>query len=224
MKTSPKPKAPVHRYQIALVEDQPEVCRHWKELIGAFDDFQCVATCASGEEALRVLPEIKPDLVLMDIFLPRMSGIECTARLKEALPQTPVLMLTASDNEDLVFPAFEVGADGYLAKHIRPAELRTALLDVLKGGVPMTSGIARRVVAYFRDRAKKRGEKVTLSARESEVLMLLSKGYANKEIADKLGLGIETVQSYLKHIYRKMRVHSRSEALVKYLSAENIQP
>ena len=224
MKTSPKPSAPVRRYQIALVEDQPEVCRHWKELIGAFDDFQCVATCTSGEEALKVLPKIKPDLVLMDIFLPRMSGIECTARLKEALPQTPVLMLTASDNEDLVFPAFEVGADGYLAKHIRPAELRTALLEVLKGGVPMTSGIARRVVAYFRDRAKKRGEKVTLSARESEVLMLLSKGYSNKEIADQLGLGIETVQSYLKHIYRKMHVHSRSEALVKYLSGESIQP
>jgi DNA-binding NarL/FixJ family response regulator len=224
MKTSPKPSAPVRRYQIALVEDQSEVCRHWKELIGSFDDFQCVGTCASGEEALKVLPEIKPDLVLMDIFLPRMSGIECTARLKEALPQTPVLMLTASDNEDLVFPAFEVGADGYLAKHIRPAELRTALLEVLNGGVPMTSGIARRVVAYFRDRAKKRGERVTLSARESEVLMLLSKGYSNKEIADKLGLGIETVQSYLKHIYRKMHVHSRSEALVKYLSGENIQP
>jgi DNA-binding NarL/FixJ family response regulator len=224
MKTSPKPKAPVQRYQIALVEDQPEVCRHWKELIGAFDDFHCVGTCTSGEEALKVLPEIKPDLVLMDIFLPRMSGIECTARLKEALPQTPVLMLTASDNEDLVFPAFEVGADGYLAKHIRPAELRTALLEVLKGGVPMTSGIARRVAAYFRDRAKLRGEKVALSARESEVLMLLSKGYANKEIADKLGLGIETVQTYLKHIYRKMHVHSRSEALVKYLSGESIQP
>jgi DNA-binding NarL/FixJ family response regulator len=224
MKTSPKPKAPVQRYQIALVEDQPEVCRHWKELIGSFDDFQCVGTCASGEEALRVLPKIKPDLVLMDIFLPRMSGIECTARLKEALPQTPVLMLTASDNEDLVFPAFEVGANGYLAKHIRPAELRTALLEVLNGGVPMTSGIARRVTAYFRDRAKLRGEKVALTARESEVLMLLSKGYANKEIADKLGLGIETVQTYLKHIYRKMHVHSRSEALVKYLSGENIQP
>jgi DNA-binding NarL/FixJ family response regulator len=224
MKTNPKPKATVLRYQIALVEDQPEVCRRWKELIESFDDFQCVGTCASGEEALKVLPEIKPDLVLMDIFLPRMSGIECTARLKEALPQTPVLMLTASDNEDLVFPAFEVGADGYLAKHIRPAELRTALLEVLDGGVPMTSGIARRVVAYFRDRAKKRGEKVSLSARESEVLMLLSKGYSNKEIADKLGLGIETVQSYLKHIYRKMHVHSRSEALVKYLSAESIQP
>jgi DNA-binding NarL/FixJ family response regulator len=200
------------------------VCRHWKELIGAFDDFQCVCTCASGEEALKVLPKIKPHLVLMDIFLPRMSGIECTARLKEALPQTPVLMLTASDNEDLVFPAFEVGANGYLAKHIRPTDLRAALLDVLSGGVPMTSGIARRVAAYFRDRAKMRGEKVALTARESEVLMLLSKGYSNKEIAHELGLGLETVQTYLKQIYRKMHVHSRAEALVKYLSGENMQP
>jgi DNA-binding NarL/FixJ family response regulator len=225
MKTSHTPEAPVpQRYLIALVEDQPEVCKHWKELLDSFDDFNCVRTCASGEEALKVLPAVRPDLVLMDIFLPRMSGIECTVRLKELLPQTLVLMLTASDNEDLVFPAFEAGADGYLAKHIRSAELRTALLNVLHGGAPMSSGIARRVVAYFRERAKKRDQTAALTARETEVLLLLSKGYSNKEIADKLALSVDTVQCYLKHVYRKLHVRSRTEALLKYLRSEHPQP
>ena len=225
MNTSTAPTAPVpQRYRIALVEDHPAVCQQWVHLLKSFEDFECVRICASGEDAIKVLPDIKPDLVLMDIFLPRMSGIECTLRLKQILPQTLVLMLTASDNEDLVFPAFEAGANGYLAKHIRASELRTALLDVLKGGAPMTSGIARRVVAYFRERAKKRDQAVALSAREHEVLILLSKGYSNKEIADKLALSLETVQSYLKHVYSKLHVRSRTEALLKYLSAEHPQP
>jgi DNA-binding NarL/FixJ family response regulator len=221
---SPQPSAPAPRHKLALVEDQPEMRAHWTQLLGSFPEFECVCACASGEEALRLIPPASPDLVLMDIFLPRMSGIECTARLRELLPQVQVLMLTASDNEDLVFPAFEAGASGYLAKQIRSADLHVALLDAVKGGVPMTSGIARRVVAYFRDRAQKRNEATPLSAREQEVLMLLAKGYSNKEIAGKLGLGLETVQSYLKQIYRKMHVRSRSEAIIKYLSAENTQP
>jgi DNA-binding NarL/FixJ family response regulator len=219
-----QPAASPSRHKLALVEDLPEMRAHWTQLLGSFPEFECVCACASGEEALRMLPQANPDLVLMDIFLPRMSGIECTARLRELLPQVQILMLTASDNEDLVFPAFEAGASGYLAKQIRSTDLHAALLDAVKGGVPMTSGIARRVVAYFRDRAQKRSETTPLSPREQEVLMLLSKGYSNKEIAGKLGLGLETVQSYLKQIYRKMHVHSRSEAIIKYLSAENTQP
>ena len=216
--------APTPRCKLALVEDQPEMRAHWTQLLGSFDGFDCVCACASGEEALRLIPPAQPDLVLMDIFLPRMSGIECAARLKHAMPSVQILMITASDNEDLVFPAFEAGASGYLAKHIRADDLHAALLDAMKGGVPMTSGIARRVAAYFRDRAKKRSETTPLSPREQEVLMLLSKGYSNKEIAGQLGLGLETVQSYLKQIYRKMHVHSRSEAIIKYLSAEGPQP
>lgn len=143
---------------IALVEDQEEIRQSLVQLLAGFSGFKCVCTCASGEEALKELPRINPDVVLMDIFLPRMSGIECTARLKDKLPDALILILTASDDEDLVFPALEAGADGYLLKQVEPAKLRAALLELLTGGVPMTSSIARRVMGYFRDKAKSRGQ------------------------------------------------------------------
>lgn len=148
-----------------------------------------------------------------------MSGIECTARLKAALPRLRILILTASDDEDLVFPALEAGADGYLLKQARPEELRAALIDVLHGGVPMTSGIARRVAAFFRDRAKGRDELTHLSAREQQVLLLLSRGYSNKEIASELSLSVDTIHNYIKHVYEKMHVRSRAEAVAKYMTA-----
>ena len=151
-----------HRCKIALVEDLPEIRDNLSQLIGTFPEFQCVCACASGEEALKKIPPAHPDVVLMDIFLPRMSGIECTSRLKVLLPDTRILILTASDDDEMVFPALEAGADGYLLKQAEPASLRTALLDLLKGGVPMTSGIARRVVDYFRSRAKSRDQIVHL--------------------------------------------------------------
>jgi DNA-binding NarL/FixJ family response regulator len=205
--------------RVALVEDQREIRENWARLIASFPDFSCVCMCSSGEEALRLIPEAKPDVILMDIFLPRMSGIECTARLKEELPQSQILILTAADDDEMVFPALEAGADGYLLKQAKPAELRAALLDVLNGGVPMTSGIARRVAEYFRERAKVRDELVHLSAREKEVLAMLSKGYSNKEIAEKLSLSVETIHGYLKHVYEKMHVRSRAEAVAKYMSS-----
>jgi DNA-binding NarL/FixJ family response regulator len=177
--------------------------------------------CSSGEEAMRLIPPLQPDVVLMDIFLPRMSGIECTARLKGLLPKTRILILTAADDEEMVFPALEAGADGYLLKQARPADLRDALNEVLNGGVPMTSGIARRVVEYFREKAKVRDEVVNLSTREKEVLLLLSKGYSNKEIAAKLTLSVETIHGYLKHVYEKLHVRSRAEAVAKYMSSKS---
>src|ERR1700749_3568750 len=149
------PKAPV---RIALVEDQREVRESWTRLIASFDDFECVCTCTSAEEALRVLPTVKPNAVLMDIYLPRMSGIECTSRLKALMPQTRVVMLTAVDDDEMIFMALEAGADGYLLKRTKPMDLRAALLDVLAGGAPMTSEIARRVVESFRHRPKARDE------------------------------------------------------------------
>jgi DNA-binding NarL/FixJ family response regulator len=205
--------------KVVLVEDQQEIRERWTRLLESFGDFRCVCACSSGEEALRAIPAAQPDIVLMDIFLPGMSGIECTARLKGLLPQTQILILTASDDEEMVFPALEAGADGYLLKQSRPADLRQALLDALKGGVPMTSGIARRVAEYFRRRAQLRDEMVRLSPREKEVLAMLSKGYSNKEIATHLSLGVETIHGYLKHVYEKMHVRSRSEAVAKYLSS-----
>lgn len=205
--------------KIALVEDQQEIRDSLLRLLRPFGEFQFVCACASGEEALKQIPASAPDVVLMDIFLPGMSGIECTARLKALIPAARILILTASDDEDLVFPALEAGADGYLLKQVEPAVLRTALLDLLKGGVPMTSGIARRVVEYFRGKAKSRDQLANLSPREKELLILLSKGYSNKEIADKLSLSVETIHGYLKNVYGKMHVHSRAEAVAKYMAS-----
>ena len=216
MTRSASTPSPVHR--VALVEDRREVREQWASLLNGFEGFSCVCACSSGEEALHVIPPLKPDIVLMDIFLPRMSGIECTVRLKALLPESRVLILTASDDEEMVLPALEAGADGYLLKHSAPGELHHALLDVLHGGVPMTSGIARRVAGFFRRRGEVRHETARLSQRETEVLDLLAKGFVNKEIADKLSLSVETIRSYLKNIYEKMHVHSRAEAVAKYIT------
>lgn len=208
---------------VALVEDQPKVRESWTRLINSFPDFKCICACTTGEEALRVIPTEPPDVVLMDIFLPRMSGIECTGRLKELLPQTQIVILTAMDDQELVFLALEAGADGYLLKRTKPSDLRMALLDVLGGGAPMTSQIARRVIESFRQKAKFRDESTRLSVREEQILVLLSQGYSNKLIADKLDLSIDTVCSHLKHVFNKLHVNSRTEAVVRYMASKSSQ-
>lgn len=216
------PITPAHPLTIVLVEDKPDVRASWVKLLASFPDFNCVAECATGEEALRVIPTLKPDVVLMDIFLPRMSGIECTARLKMVLPKLPIVILTTSDDDEVVFRALEAGADGYLLKRTKPSELRSALLDAMSGGAPMTSEIARRVVESFRQKGRSRDDTISLTAREEEILVLLTKGYSNKEIADRISLSIETVRSHLKHIYEKMHVRSRAEAVARYMSAGRV--
>ncbi len=217
-KKSAAQTAAAPKTRIALVEDQPDVRENWAALINSFPEFECVCACVSGEEALREIPGHKPDVVLMDIFLPRISGIECTARLKELLPETQIIILTAMDDQELIFLALEAGADGYLLKRTTPADLRQALLDVVRGGSPMSSEIARRVVESFRRKTKAKDEDLKLSAREEEILVLLSKGYPNKAIADKLGLSVETIYSHLKRVYEKLHVHSRTEAVIRYLA------
>lgn len=221
-----KPQQPVSvaaaRCKVALVEDQAGIRESWVELIGSFQDFFCTAICSSGEEALQIIPAAEPDVILMDIYLPGISGIECTARLKRLLPETQIIILTAVADEELIFSALEAGADGYLLKRTKPADLRAALLEVMNGGAPMTSVIARRVVRYFRQKRKTTvGEGVSLTAREEEVLSLLSKGHSNKEIADMLSLRLDTISSYLKVIYRKMHVRSRTEAVARYLTSRS---
>src|ERR1051326_6628986 len=131
--------------RVALVEDQEDLCRSWVQIIQSFGGFDCVCTCPSAEEAVRMIPEVRPDAILMDIRLPGMSGIECTSRLKDLLPATPVVILTVLDDDELIFRALQDGADGYLLKRSKQAELRAALLEVLNGGAPMSSAIARRV-------------------------------------------------------------------------------
>jgi DNA-binding NarL/FixJ family response regulator len=201
---------------VALVEDQLELCRSWVRIIESFDGFKCPCTCASAEEALSAIPDACPDVVLMDIRLPRMSGIECTSRLKELLPATPIVILTVLDDDELIFRALEAGADGYLLKRSKPADLQAALLEVLAGGAPMSSAIARRVVRSFRRPPVNPCNKAPLSPRETEALGLLSCGLSNKEIADQMRLSIETVRSYLKTIYEKLHVHCRTEAVMRY--------
>jgi len=207
--------------KVALVEDQPKVRDNWTRLLNSFPDLKCICACKTGEEALKVIPEAAPDVVLMDIFLPRMSGIECTAKLKELLPRTQIVILTAMDDEELVFMALEAGADGYLLKRTKPADLRAALLDVLGGGAPMTSEIARRVIQTFRSKSKTRDESLRLSVREEQILVLLSKGLSNKMIAEQLEISIDTVCHHLKHVFEKMHVSSRTEAVVRYMASKN---
>jgi DNA-binding NarL/FixJ family response regulator len=222
MKPNLTPAAPATKplVKVVLVEDKPGVRESWTKLINSLPGFSCIHSCVSGEDALRVIPSLNPNVILMDIFLPRMSGIECTARLKLQLPKLQILMLTAVEDDELVFMALQAGADGYLLKRTTPEDLRAAMLDVLGGGAPMTSEIARRVVESFRRAAKSPKPAVNLSAREEEVLILLSKGYSNKEIASQLSIGNETVGSHLKHIYEKMHVRSRAEAVARYITGK----
>ena len=213
----PANKPPI---RVALVEDQRDLRESWSHLIDSFPEFSCVCACGSGEEAVKLVPAARPDIILMDIFLVRMSGIECTARLKATLPGVRIVMLTASIDDELVFLALEAGADGYLLKRTQPEELREALIDVLGGGAPMTSEIARLVVASFKQKSRQREATIHLSAREEETLVLLSKGYSNKEIADHLSVSIETVRSHLRNAYEKLHVRSRAEAVGRYMASQ----
>ncbi len=225
MKTAPYQAEPLLNAvkRVVLVEDRKELCKQWVGIIETFEDMECAGTCSSGEEALEQIPQINPDVVLMDIRLPQMSGIECTWRLKELLPTTPIVILTVLDDDELIFRALEAGADGYLLKRSKPSDLRAALLDVLNGGAPMSSAIARRVVCSFK-RPSTTLANVQLSAREAEVLKFLSRGFSNKEIADQTELSVETVRTYLKSIYKKLHVRSRTEAVLRCGPSRPVNP
>jgi DNA-binding NarL/FixJ family response regulator len=209
--------------RIALVEHLRGVRERWARLIDAMPHFKCVGAFASGEEALRRLPGKKVEVVLMDIRLPRMSGIVCTARLKPLLPGTPILMFTALADSGTVLRALAAGADGYLLKRSRPDEVRAAVLDVLNGGVPLTGEIARHVLASFRRPPAKAATAQTFTPRQEEILTLMAKGFVSKEIAARLGVSYETVRDHLRLIYKKLRVHSRTEAVARFLEARGAE-
>lgn len=199
---------------IAIVEDNSQLRAQLVALIARTRGFCCTGAYASGEEALRELPKRPPDVVLMDINLPEMSGVECTELLQRVLPGTQVVMLTVYDDAELIFRALEVGARGYLLKRTPPNKILGAIKDVHAGGAPMSSSIARLVVRSF---ARPTGPAATqLTPREVEVLTLVAQGDLNKEIADRLGLTLETVNTYLKTIYRKLHVRSRTAAAMKF--------
>jgi DNA-binding NarL/FixJ family response regulator len=202
---------------VAIVEDNPEVRHNLSRYIGEAPGFRCACVCGSAEEALRVIPQSPPDVVLMDIQLPRMSGIACTASLKETLPKVPVMMLTVYEDNDAIFSALKAGASGYLLKRTAPAKILEALAELHRGGAPMTSEIARKVIHSFYQAKSAGTPDEKLTAREEEILDYLAKGYVTKEIADKLDVSYDTVRYHLKHIYDKLHVHSRTEAVIKYL-------
>ena len=202
---------------VAIVEDNAEVRRNLSRYIDEAPGFRCACACGSAEEALRAIPPSPPDVVLMDIQLPGKSGIACTAALKAALPSVPVMMLTVYEDEDAIFNALRAGASGYLLKRSAPAKLLEAITELHRGGAPMTSEIARKVIESFHPAKPALCPKDKLTAREEEILQCLAKGYVTKEIADKLDVSYDTVRFHLKHIYDKLHVHSRTEAVIKYL-------
>ncbi|HEV2455984.1 MAG TPA: response regulator transcription factor [Verrucomicrobiae bacterium] len=203
--------------RVSIIEDDRRVRESLAILINGADNLRCLSTHATGEEALQVISHKPPDVVLMDINLPGMSGIECVRKLKAQLPKLQILMLTMYEDDEKVFQSLVAGASGYLVKRTSPAELLRAIGEVYTGASPMSGKIARTVVEYFQKLKTDSPQQQYLSKREEEILNLLAKGYRYKEIADALSIGFETVRSHLKNIYDKLHVHSRTEAVVKYL-------
>ncbi|MGA2788275.1 MAG: response regulator transcription factor [Verrucomicrobiota bacterium] len=205
--------------RIAIVEDNKTIRESFMEFIQADPEFSCVCTCRTAEEALEAIPRHRPEIVLMDIQLPGMSGIECTAQLKRLLPALHILMVTVYEDTERIFRALRAGACGYLLKRCTPEELISAIREVRQGGAPMSRDIARKVMAYFQEPLKTAGELEELSPREHEILELLAQGFLSKEIADRLGVKHGTVRWHLQHIYNKLHVRSRTEAVLKFRSA-----
>lgn len=199
---------------VAIVEDNEEIREGLSYLINSSEGFKCSSKYSNAEDALAQLPKMDVDVVLMDINLPGMSGIECVIELKRQKKDIQIMMLTIFEDGDMIFKSLQAGASGYVLKKTSPAQLLEAIKDINNGGSPMSSQIARKVVASFQDKqALDKSEE--LSNREMEILTYLSKGYRYKEIADLLFISIETVRTHIRNIYEKLQVHSRTEALLK---------
>ena len=205
------------RAGVVSVEDDRAVRENLAALVRTDERLRLLGAFVSAEEALREIPVLAPDLVVMDINLPRMNGIECVARLKLQLPRLLVLMLTVYEDDDSIFRALKAGANGYLVKRDASEKLLEALQEVQHGGAPMSAHIARQVVQFFHRSELPANEAERPSPREREILDLLVKGLVLKEVADQLGIGLETVRTHVNHIYQKLHVRSRIEAVVKYL-------
>jgi DNA-binding NarL/FixJ family response regulator len=201
---------------VSIVEDDAPARSILADWIHQASGFRCAGRYGSAEAALAALPAEKPAVVLMDINLPGMSGIECVQQLKPQMPNTQFVMLTVYEDADHIFKALAVGASGYLLKRVSRGELLAALRDVHVGGSPMSSNIARKVVKSFQKPTLQPSEAVELSPREREVLELLARGYLYKEIAESLQISGPTVNTYIRRIYEKLQVRSRSQAVAKF--------
>lgn len=202
---------------VAIVEDNHDIRTAMELLINGSDGYACVGTFNNAETALEQIPSLLPNVVLMDFNLPGgMNGIECIARLKAEFQEMQFMMLTVYEDDDKIFQALEAGASGYILKKTPPGELLDAIRDLHEGGSPMSSQIARRVVAFFQKQAKPNPALEALTSREKEILDQLSKGYLYKEIASNLFISIETVRRHVHNIYEKLHVRSRTDAVNKY--------
>ncbi len=200
---------------VAIVEDEDEVREGLAVLINGSDGFRCVQRYSSAEKALPEIVKNKADVVLMDINLPGMSGIECMRQLKAHQPDLPIMVLTVYDDDEKIFESLKAGASGYLLKKTPPVKILDAIVELYNGGSPMSSRIARKVVQTFQATSPSSEEAENLSKREHEILLYLAKGYRYKEIAEALFISIETVRTHLRNIYEKLHVRSRSEAVLK---------
>jgi len=212
--TTGRARKPVIR--VSVVEDDEWIRTNLVESINAADDLQCVSAFGSAEEALAALPAGKPNVVLMDIGLPKMNGVDCVRQLKQKLPDIKVLMLTVYGDSERVFSSLLAGANGYLLKRSVAGDLLASIRQVYQGESPMDGHIARQVVQYFNTKGAAAVTMERLSRREYEVLEGLAKGRAYKQIADELHISIDTLRDYIKSVYRKLHVHSRGEAVAKF--------
>jgi DNA-binding NarL/FixJ family response regulator len=202
---------------VSIVDDEKKLCLSIANFLNSSPGFRCLSMYGNAETALKHLPSDQPDVVLMDINMAGIDGIECVKRLKGLVPRTQILMFTIYEDTEQIFKALAAGATGYLLKRREPEELLQALRDARDGGSPMSNSIARKVVASFQ-KADEAGEKKNLlTAREQRVLDLLAQGLAYKQIGDEMDISINTIRTHLRHIYEKLHVQSRTEAVAKYL-------
>lgn len=202
---------------VSIVDDEKKLCESIATFLNDSPGFRCLSIYGSAKAALEHLPKDRPDVVLMDINMAGMDGIECVRGLKVVAPQIQILMLTVYEDTEQIFKALAAGATGYLLKRVEPGELLQAIRDVHAGGSPMSNSIARKVVASFQAANRAGEQQNLLSPREEAVLDCLAQGLAYKQIGDKLDISINTIRTHLRHIYEKLHVQSRTEAVAKYL-------
>ncbi len=202
---------------ISIVDDEKKLCQSIAAFLNSSPGFRCVSVYGNAKAALEHLPKDQPDVVLMDINMAGMNGIECVRHLKVSMPRVQIMMLTVYEDTEQIYKALAAGATGYLLKRLEPDELLQAIRDVQAGGSPMSNSIARKVVASFQAASQFGGELSPLSSREQMVLDCLAKGLAYKQIGDELNISINTIRTHLRHIYEKLHVQSRTEAVAKYL-------
>lgn len=202
---------------VSIVEDSDKFRETLARVLNRADGFRCISQYPNAEEALKALPQDKPDVVLMDINLPGINGVECVRQLKQIAPAIQVMMLTVYEDTENIFNALTAGATGYMLKRTARDELLEAIREVHRGGSPMTTHIARKVVQSFQRAAPAASPTESLSPREQEVLDCLAQGFLYKEIAEKLSISYETVHTYIRRIYEKLQVRTRTEAVAKFL-------